>query len=175
MSVMAGTIAPGVCLMIDLILNKIRIPLRHLIINILISIAYIFITFLGQVLYEYPIYANNIAWNYKLNSSIAVVFNNSQNVTEGQIYKNCQNYDKNVKNLTASYYSSFNVPGLNYSLCTQNYNLTDIGPKDYDQFKNCYLIVSIIILGSFISFIMSYFLHKLKSSNSKPYKGPTKK
>jgi hypothetical protein len=47
MSVMAGTIAPGVCLMIDLILNKIRIPLRHLIINILISITYIFITFLG--------------------------------------------------------------------------------------------------------------------------------
>ena len=45
------------------------------------------------------------------------MFNNSQNVTEGHIYKDCHINDKNVKNLTASYYSSFKLPGLDYSLC----------------------------------------------------------
>ena len=61
------------------------------------------------------------------------MFNNSQNVTEGHIYKDCQNYNKNVKNLPASYYSSFKLPGLDYNLCKKNYNLTDdISPKNYD-------------------------------------------
>ena len=117
---MAATLAPGICLLIDMILNKIRIPTRHLLINLIFQIIYVSLTFLGQILYKYPIYANKIAWDYNLDNSIAVVDNSS-----GNIYQNCQNGNITCyKNCFAKFYSNFKKDSFLFLGC-KNYNLND--------------------------------------------------
>ena len=117
---MSATLTPGICLLIDMILNKIRIPTRHLLINLIFQIIYVSLTFLGQILYKYPIYANKIAWDYNLDNSIAVVDNSS-----GNIYQNCQNGNITCyKNCFAKFYSNFKKDSFLFLGC-KNYNLND--------------------------------------------------
>jgi len=56
--VLIATITPGIFILIDMMLNKIKIPFKVVFFNLVFSIYYILITFIGQILIKYPVYPN---------------------------------------------------------------------------------------------------------------------
>ena len=58
------TILPLVLLIIEVFLSKVKIPFRHIILNMGISLSYFLMTYIGQNLNQgnFPIYPNNLNW-----------------------------------------------------------------------------------------------------------------
>lgn len=65
---------PLILLVIELILSKIRVPLRHVILNVIFTGFYLLVTYLYEVIPKtaLPVYPNNLNWTCKVNRSYLV-------------------------------------------------------------------------------------------------------
>lgn len=79
-----STMAPAILLAIELCLNKLVLPARHILVGILHTLVYFFVTFLYQRVWNhYPIYAQNLNWLPSYNTYILYDPNQSNLVFQG--------------------------------------------------------------------------------------------
>lgn len=149
-------IFPAVALFIEMSMNKLRIPLHHIIYNLLIVGFYIFVTWSYQVTNKYEaIFYHSLNWKCKFDWSFLYLKDDLRIPRNSVKPIGCKDRETST-HLCQPIYP---YVCLSNSVHGENEEMLPI----YDNWKNRYLFLSTLILVSFVSFIMFWFVHKWKA------------
>lgn len=177
---MGATVFPAICLGLDMIMNKVYIRFFQIKFTIIINALYFLVSFVLQAEMRSPMYIDNLnffcdknqAFLYSAESSIK---GNAQEIIhKNLIYETCETWEKKFKQpakgphvycepLTKTYYCNSKTDDLT--------GLKHLGAVPYSPWKNCWLLITVVMIVSTLSFCLSYGMHLAKLCGVKGYNG----
>jgi len=176
-------IIPAICLVLDMLLNKIKLKFGHVWMCMALNVAYLFMTIFYQLIYGKPVYFENLNWFCDYNLSFLYDTDKKISLYETIEEKTIRHYSCNIsdkgnqidwdsktkecKEIFTSYYCppSMLRNYANYVVDTKNQQ----GKVEYNRFANCFLLVIIIFAVSFMFFSIFYLIHNIKLGSAKDF------
>lgn len=162
-------IIPMCILCFEMMVNKLRLKMSQLTVQVKINLAYFLTTFIVQLLYTKPAYTDNLNWTCSTNLSF--LYNRQTlKVNQTLFEETCDRpYDRHIYNcelLSESYYCPVSE--------SEGRNQFS-GLQPYSFFKNCMLMVITVMLITTVVYVASCSIHEMKLFNTKAFLQKPKK
>lgn len=166
--VMAAHVLPALCLLVDMSINKIKIKLGHFWFALATMLGYLVTTVFTQYIYVTPHYIHNLNWFCNANMSYLYEKESRRIQQTLRVYEckkpwedqstvSCGNY---FKGQAVGYYCPAAL--LNDAKYFVESDFKGAGYYVYSRWKNCWLFVTVFLVGGVLFWFLMYYCHRCK-------------